>query len=212
MAAYFTYTPYAVAAWNPGWLVHFLNIAYTPSRAAGFAAAGELFRHNEPGDPIEFETESWQGKNYRIERRDDRVLYKDETTFCYSNSNTEPLENIDRLEKVVGRGNSLFAECSGNGCYFLGKKSERKWSLTLMPKQVFTMDPGRGKSYRIMANRYVNCLKEPPVSMLFEDKIEFRFVAKKLISATTSDGKAITPEYDGRVCLAAGEYLLEVEI
>ncbi len=211
MAAYFTYTPYAVAAWNPGWLVHFLNIAHTPSRAAGFAAAGELFRHNEPGDPIEFGTESWQGKNYRIERGDDRVLYKDETTFCYSNSNTEPLENIERLVKVVGRGSSLFAECSGNGCYFLEKKSERKWSLTLMPKQAFTMDPGRGKSYRGMANRYVNCLKEPPVSILFEEEIEFRLVARKLISATASDGKAITPEDDGKVRLAAGEYLLEVE-
>ncbi|OQA79661.1 MAG: hypothetical protein BWY31_04201 [Lentisphaerae bacterium ADurb.Bin242] len=211
MAAYFTYTPYAAAAWNPGWLVHFLNIAHTPSRAAGFAAAGELFRNNEPGDPIEFGPESWQGKNYRIERRDDRVIYKDEHSFFYSNSNTEPLENIGQLERVVGRGNSLFAECSGNGCYFLEKKSDRKWSLTLMPKQAFMMDPGRGKSYRRMANRYVNCRKEPPVSMLFEEEIDFRLIAKKIVSATTDDGKIIFADADGNVRLAPGEYTLEVE-
>ena len=212
LAAYFTYTPYAVAAWNPGWLVHFMNIAHTPSRAAGFAAAGEIFRSHEPEDPVEMEPEAWHGNDYALERRNDFVYFKSGTVFRYSGDNTVPLGDAARLRIVSGRGKSLFAQSSSNGCYFLEKKEDREWLLTIFPAQRFLSDPGRGRTYRFMANRYVNCLKEPPVSQLSEKKVDFKLNAFELLSCRDArSGREIPVAGDGSVLVAPGSYLLEVK-
>lgn len=212
LAAYFTYTPFAVAAWNPGWLVHFMNIAHTPSRTAGFAAAGEIFRHHEPEDPVVMEPEAWHGSDYALERKNDFVYFKNESVFRYSNDNAVPLGDVSKLETVSGRGKSLFAESESNGCYFLEKKSDREWLLEIFPAQRFLSDPGRGKTYRQMANRYVDCRKEPPVSQLFEKKIDFKLNALKLVSCREAgSGKNIPVSADGSVLVAPGSYLLKVQ-
>ena len=211
MAAYFTYTPAAVAAWNPGWVVHFMNIAHTPSRAAGFAA-GEIFRNHEPADPVEMEPEAWHGSDYTLERKNDFVCFKNETTFRYSNDNMVPPGDVAKLRFVSGRGKSLFAESSSNGCYFLERRSRTEWSLVIFPAQRFLREPGRGKTYRFMANRYVNCLSEPPVSQLFEKKVDFRLNALKLVACREAEhGIAVPPEADGSLLLEPGSYLLETE-
>ena len=211
LAAYFTYTPYAVAAWNPGWLVHFMNIAHTPSRAAGFAAAGEIFRHHEPGDPVVMEPEAWHGSDYALERKNDFVYFKNDTVFRYSCDNDVALGDVSRLEFVSGRGRSQFAESSSNGCYFLERQSEDEWLLTIFPAQRFLSDPGRGKTYRFMANRYVNCLKEPPVSQLFEKKVDFRMNAYRIVSCREAEsGAEVAVSPDGAVLVEPGSYLLKV--
>ena len=212
LAAYFTYTPYAVAAWNPGWLVHFMNIAHTPSRAACFAAAGEIFRCHEPQDPITMEPEAWHGSDYALERKNDFVYFKNDSVFRYSNDNTIPLGDVSALKIVSGRGKSLFAESASNGIYFLERKNEHEWSLEIFPAQRFLSDPGRGRTYRSMANRYVNCLKEAPVSLLFEKKVDFKLNALKLVSCKNADdGTEIPVAADGSILVTPGSYLLKVE-
>lgn len=211
MASYFTYTPAAVAAWNPGWLVHFLSLEHTPARAAGFAAAGEIFRHHNPDDPITLEDQAWHGSDYAIERRNDFVYFKGETVFRYSNSNDIELEDVSTLELVSGRGNSRFASCDGNGFYLLEKIDSAHWRLTLFPRQQFVMAPERGKAYRPMANRYVNCLKEPPVSILKEQRVHFRLNAFTITEAACAlGGCPIEVGAGGELCIQAGTYLLTV--
>lgn len=75
MAAFFTYCPAAVAAWNPGWLVHYLNLLHTPRKAAAFAAAGEIFRKVTPRSKISMDDEVWTGKGFRIQRDGDSVVF-----------------------------------------------------------------------------------------------------------------------------------------
>ena len=89
LAAYFTYTPSAVAAWNPGWLVHYLNIAHTPARAAAFRAAGEIFRHCRNGNLCRT-PEEWSSENFLIRREGDRVLYRDRASYCHSGDCSVP--------------------------------------------------------------------------------------------------------------------------
>ena len=212
LAAYFTYTPYAVAAWNPGWLVHFMNIAHTPSRSACFAAAGEIFRYHEPQDPVVMEPEAWHGDNYALERKHDFVYFKNESIFRYSNDNAIPLGDISALSVVSGRGKSLFAESGSNGIYFLEKKNVHEWTLEIFPAQHFLSDPGRGRTYRCMANRYVNCLKEAPVSQLMEKKVDFKLNAFKLVSCKSIDDETEIPvAADGSILVKPGSYLLRVE-
>ncbi len=210
MAAYFTYTPYSVAAWNPGWVVHFMNIAHTPSQAAGFAAAGKIFRAMSPDSELVRNTEEWHGEGFRIERKNDFVSYLNETTFCYSNDNDIELPNPGKLEYVCGRGKSKFAECDGNGCYFLQKLDENRWELNIFPKQAFLSEPCRGKVFRGMANRYINCLKEPPVSQLSEAKLNFKLNAFKLSRCTTENGLDIEVT-ENIAKLSAGTYILTVK-
>lgn len=212
LAAYFTYTPYAVAAWNPGWLVHFMNIAHTPSRAAGFAAAGEIFRNHEPRDPVIMEENAWHGKDFALERKNDFVYFKNDSTFRYSNDNDIPLGDVSALKIVSGRGKSRFAESRSNGIYFLEKKNDQEWLLVIFPAQRFLSDPGRGKTYRSMANRYVNCLKEPPVSQLLEQKVDFKMNAFEISSCKSAeDGTDFPVASDKTLLLPPGSYLLKVK-
>lgn len=211
MAAFFTYTPYGVAAWNPGWLVHFLNIAHTPAKAAGFAAAGEIFRsHDENKLPLAMEENKWSGMNFSIERENDFVCFKDEHTFCYSSDNDLPLENPASLTYVAGRGNSRFACSESNGIYILEKAMDNRWKLAVFPTQRYLGEPGRGRSFKGMANRYVNCLKEPPVSQLSENTIDFRLKTCRIVSCVDINGKQCEVFEDNTIRVKAGEYILEV--
>lgn len=207
MAAFFTYTPYAVAAWNPGWLVHYMNLAHTPSRAAAFVAAGEIFRNHEPSDEVCMEEDSWHGRNYLLTRKNDLVFYRDETTICYSNDNECPIGDLSGIQHVSGRGKSLFAESDSNGCYFLEKIGKGLWRLNLFPAQKYLSDPGRGKAFRFMANRYVNCLKEPPVSLLMERKIIFRIVFSNIVLCRDLSGNTV-PVSNGWISVSPGVYEL----
>ncbi len=206
MAAYFTYTPAAVAAWNPGWLVHFLNLEHTPSKAAGFAAAAAIF-HRESAPGVTMEEERWSGDGYAIERKDDRVVYADNYIFCHStDTETEPPDR-QSLMKVFGRGASPVASCSGNGCYVLEKTSDSEWLLHLHPAQKFLSDPQRGRQFRQMANRWISCLKEPPVSQLREDELVFRFLLAPKWTITDIAGTTVFPQTGDRaVRLHPGDY------
>lgn len=206
MAAYFTYTPAAVAAWNPGWLIHYLNLEYTPSKAAGFAAAAAIFHQETASGPV-MEPERWSGKGYVIERKNDLVVYADREFFCYSNDTETQPPDRKSLRKIFGRGRSPLAACSGSGCYVLEKVSDSEWLLHLHPAQQYLADPQRGKQFRHMANRWISCLKEPPVSLLREDTLQFSFMLAPWKKITDQSGNT---EYartdDNAVRLRPGSY------
>ena len=206
MAAYFTYTPAAVAAWNPGWLIHFLNLEHTPSKAAGFAAAAAIF-HRESPPGLSMETERWSGEGYLIERKNDLVVYADKETFCHSNDTEIEPPDRNALKKVFGRGRSPIASCSGTGCYVLEKTSESEWLLHLHPSQRFLADPQRGRQFRHMANRWISCIKEAPVSQLREEAMTFSFLLKTNWSVTDMSGSTDFPKTaENTVSLLPGDY------
>lgn len=171
IAAYFTYTPAVVAAWNPGWLVHFMNLEHTPARAAGFAAAGWIFRSDKIG--FTCSENRWSGDDFSIERSGDRVIFNSDTIFCYSDSNDVRISEPEKIEFLFGRGNSRYVQCDGNGIYVLEKCAANKWRLTLAPEQRYLSEPARGRAFTSMANRYVNCNRELPVSLLSTRKLRF---------------------------------------
>ncbi len=211
MAAYFTYTPAAVAEWNPGWLVHYLAMEHTPSKAAGFAAAAAIFHSaNEP--ELVTGEEKWSGKNFLIKRQNDLTVYADETFFCYSNDTDIMPPHPEKLVKIFGRGKSKIASCSGNGCYVLEKISEKQWKLHLHPAQRFLSDPQRGRQFRHMANRWVSCLKEAPVSQLLEQKLSFHFALGELESVSSADSMQTVKLSDQTGCeILPGSYLINLK-
>ena len=210
MAAYFTYTPAAVAQWNPGWLVHYLAMEHTPSKAAGFAVAAAIFHSDDQPELVTGE-ETWKGRKFLIERKNDLAVYADQTTFCYSNDTDIVPPQPEQLVKIFGRGKSKIASSSGNGCYVLEKIAEKQWKLHLHPSQKFLADPQRGRRFRAMANRWISCLKEGPVSQLMEQKVTFRFSLGNLESVTSLDTtKNIVLSDPDRCELMPGIYLINI--
>lgn len=209
MAAYFTYTPYAVAAWNPGWVVHYLNIAHTPRRAAALAAAGKLFRAYQNRSFLRGPGE-WRGDTFLIRREGDRVLWNDGSAYCHvSDAAEEPLDR-NALRLVCGCGSSPMVSCSGNGFHILEKQPDGSWRFTLFPAQRYLMEPARGRAFLSMANRYVNCLRELPVSMLLEKKLIVRFPGFGKVRCMDECGVENAPEGDS-FHLFPGTYRIEAE-
>ena len=215
MAAFFTYTPAAVAAYNPGWLIHYLNLEHTPNKAAAFAAAGEIFRGEIGADALKRGDDAWSGKTFNIQRQPSNVDFYDAAdgrAFRYAASTGRVIADTSRLETISGRGTSCAVACDGSGSYYLQKESAKQWKLWLFANQKYVNDPAGAKTFRPMANRYMNIDNLPVVSRLLEQPVRFTFKLGKVARCERLAG-AKEPELKpgGDLTLHAGEYLLAVE-
>jgi hypothetical protein len=212
MAAFFTYTPSSVAQYNPGWLVHYLNLEHTPGKATAFAAAGEIFRRDIPGDKLTKETERWTGSSFFITHKPDNVDFYNGRIFRYAASTSRKLGDVSQLEIISGRGNSQVVECNGNGSYYLRKIDNNHWQLSLFANEKIVNDPAGTRKFRGMANRYMNTDEIPVVSRLYYQPLQFQF---KIGRTTKYEAKSEShsPQLldDGKWELYPGEYILELE-
>ena len=140
-ATQFAYDPMAIAYGNTEYQTHYLNLAYTPSKAISMLIASRVF-HNVP-----------RKKNFGTYPADSvfdafRVSYKEslsemntESEFLYSNtSRTKPL-NASKLLHVAGVGSSDAVVYDGTGAYFVDKLENGVWRLEVMPDAIFIRDP-----------------------------------------------------------------------
>lgn len=140
-ATQFAYDPMAIANVNTEYQTHYLNLAYTPSKAISLMIASEVF-HNVP-----------RLKNYGSYPADSvfdrfRVSYKNssselnsEDKFYYSNSTSATPVNSAKLSSIAGVGNSPVVQYTGTGAYFLDKLNKSIWRLEVMPDVVYIRDP-----------------------------------------------------------------------
>jgi hypothetical protein len=140
-ATQFAYDPMAIAYANTEYQTHYLNLAYTPSKAISMLIASRVF-HKVP-----------RLKNYGAYPADSvfdgfRVSYKEslsemntEDEFYYSNSTgTRPI-NAEKLNHIAGVGNSFLVKYNGAGAYFLDKLEDGIWRLEVMPDAIPIRDP-----------------------------------------------------------------------
>jgi len=214
MGAFFTYTPSAVAAYNPGWVVHYLNIEHTPNKAAAFAAAGEIFRCAFAEDALTRTDSVWTGPMFDIRRKPSNVTFYDPAdgrVFRYAASTNRKLSDLSRLEVISGRGNSCAVSCDGSGSYYLKKESPTQWHLRLFADQKYVNDPNGPQTFRSMANRYMNIDNIPVVSRLIERPIAFAFKLGRVTRCERLSGErepVLSPS--GTLTLLAGEYRLTI--
>jgi hypothetical protein len=140
-ATQFAYDPMALAFANTEYQTHYLNLAYTPSKAISMLIASEVF-HKVP-----------RLKSYGTYPASSvfdvfRVNYKDQSSemnsadkFYYSNTTLTKPVNPSRLKKIAGVGNSPVVQYNGSGAYFLDKLEDGIWRLELMPDAVHIRDP-----------------------------------------------------------------------
>jgi hypothetical protein len=176
MAAMFTYTPAAVAEYNPGWLVHYLNYHHTPRKAAALAAAGNLFRGEPLGSPLPAGTATWSGGGWEIDGERDRVAVRSGTTLIHAGDVEagSPALAGAPPEVIQGVGANPYAASASNGIWRLRRLAAGELELELEPGQRTVADPLRGRAFRPMANRYMDVNAVPPVSRLVEGEWRFR--------------------------------------
>jgi hypothetical protein len=140
-ATQFAYDPMGIGHTNTEYQTHYLNLAYTPSKAISILIASRVF-HNVP-----------RLKNYGVYPADSvfdafRVSYEEslsemntEREFYYSNSTPTKPVNVDKLQHLAGVGSSSVVKYTGSGAYFLDKLEDGVWRLEVMPDAVHIHDP-----------------------------------------------------------------------
>jgi hypothetical protein len=130
-----------IAHVNTEYQTHYLNLAYTPSKAISFMIAAEAFRRvprlknygNYPVDSV-FDV-------FRVSYRNNLSEMNTAEKFYYSNTTSTQPVNAAQLRAVAGVGSSVLVRYEGTGAYFLDKIEEGVWRLELMPDAVRISDP-----------------------------------------------------------------------
>lgn len=140
-ATQFAYDPLATAYGNTEYQTHYLNLAYTPSKAISLLIASRVFHTvprlksygSYPADTL-FDV-------FRVSYRNSLSEMNSEEEFYYSNSTSTVPKNTQKLRHIAGVGNSPVVQYSGTGAYFLDRSGDNTWRLEVMPDVVQLRDP-----------------------------------------------------------------------
>jgi len=140
-ATQFAYDPMATAFANTEYQTHYVNLAYTPSKAISLLIAGHAFRqlprHKSwgtfPADTL-FDA-------FRVSYKQQLSEMNTEEAFYYSNTTATVPKNGAALKHIAGVGSSPIVQYEGTGAYFLDKLADGVWRLEVMPDAIFIRDP-----------------------------------------------------------------------
>lgn len=139
-ATQFAYDPLALAYANTEYQTHYLNLAYTPSKAISLLIASEAFHRvprlknygTYPADSV-FDA-------FRVSYRNNLSEMNTEQKFYYSNTTLSTPVNSNTLIAIAGVGSSPVVQYDGSGAYFLDKIEDGVWRLEIMPDAVYIRD------------------------------------------------------------------------
>ena len=140
-ATQFAYDPIDLAFANTEYQTHYLNLAYTPSKAISLKIAAEAFREIENGESFGRFPKNNSFANTTLHYQKDLAIYNAEEKFIYTNSTETLAKNISKLKEIVGIGNSEIVKYDGNGAYFLDKIQDGIWRLEVLPDVLWVNDP-----------------------------------------------------------------------
>jgi hypothetical protein len=140
-ATQFAYDPMATAYANTEYQTHYLNLAYTPSKAISLLIASKAFHRLPrlksygayPADTV-FDV-------FRVSYPNNLSEMNSEEEFYYSNSTTARPVNPTKLKHIAGVGTSPVVAYEGTGAYFFDQLEEGIWRLEVMPNALHIRDP-----------------------------------------------------------------------
>lgn len=140
-ATQFAYDPMATAYANTEYQTHYLNLAYTPSKAISLLIASKAF-HSLPrlksygGYPADTMFGS-----FRVSYRNELSEMNSTSEFYYSNTTTTQPVSPEKLQHIAGAGSSPVVHYEGTGAYFLDRMNNGNWRLEVMPDALTVNDP-----------------------------------------------------------------------
>ncbi len=140
-ATQFAYDPMATAYANTEYQTHYVNLAYTPSKAISLLIARKAFHLVPRGKKYAAYPADSTFEDFRVSYINDLSEMNSATEFYYSNTTTTTPKDVSGLQHVAGVGSSSIAKYSGYGAYFLDKIVDGVWRLEVMPDAVTIRDP-----------------------------------------------------------------------
>lgn len=145
-ATQFAYDPLALAYANTEYQTHYLNLAYTPSKAISILIASRVF-HGAPRMahygvyPADSVFDAGATGQFRVSYRNELSEMNSREEFYYTNTtDTRPVD-IAALRHLAGVGTSPVVRYGGTGAYFLDRVGEGSWRLEVMPDAIALRDP-----------------------------------------------------------------------
>lgn len=137
----FAYDPTDLAPYNTEYQTHFLNLAYTPSKALSMMVASEAAQGLPIGSDYGIFPQDTVFGDFRVSYLRDLSEMNSPEKFIYSNSTETRPKDIATLNQIAGTGNSPIVKYEGTGAYFLDRLSDGVWRLEVMPDVVLKSDP-----------------------------------------------------------------------
>lgn len=142
-ATQFAYDPMATASSNVEYQTHYLNLAYTPSKAISLLIAARAF-HELPR--LKKYVSDTLFEAFRLDHKNSLSEMNTAKEFYFSNTTTSKPVNSSLLQHIAGVGSSELSKYEGTGAYFIDRLEEGLWRMEVMPDAVFIRDPFENNS------------------------------------------------------------------
>ncbi|RIV21295.1 membrane or secreted protein [Fibrisoma montanum] len=140
-ATQFAYDPMAFAYANTDYQTHYLNLAYTPSKAISMLIAARVFHETPRFKKYGKYPQDTTFGPFRVSYARALSEMNTETAFYHSNPTPSKPVNPARLQHIAGVGSSPIVTYRGTGAYFLDKIGNGVWRLEVMPDAIRVRDP-----------------------------------------------------------------------
>jgi hypothetical protein len=140
-ATQFAYDPMATAYANTEYQTHYLNLAYTPSKAISLLIAGKVFHQVPMYKSYGSYPADTTFSVFKISYKQQLSQMNSPTEFYYSNNTTTLPVQPNMLQHIAGVGSSPVVKYTGTGAYFLDKVAAGVWRLEVMPDATRLRDP-----------------------------------------------------------------------
>lgn len=141
IATHFAYEPIYLAHANTEYNTHYMNLAYTPSKAIALMISGKIFREIPMYRDLGTYPQNLKFGNFEINYENDLAVYNSAEEFIYTNTNSHKLKNLNSIKKIAGVGDSEVIKYTGTGAYFLDRIEKGVWRLEVMPDVVLIGNP-----------------------------------------------------------------------
>ncbi|KAA3623749.1 MAG: hypothetical protein DWQ02_24050, partial [Bacteroidetes bacterium] len=141
IATHFSYDPTFMAYANTEYNTHYMNLAYTPSKALSLMICSEIFHHIPMYADLGKYPDNLSFEGFDINYQQDLAQYNVPEKFIYTNHTDAKPVDESQLTKIAGFGNSAVVRYSGLGAYFLDKIDKGIWRLEVMPDAVWVDNP-----------------------------------------------------------------------
>lgn len=153
--AMFAYDMLVSAKANLGWQTHFLNLVYSPQKAASAIIAAEAMRTL----PLYESYGTYPGNTsfgpVRVSYEENLSEFVTEECFMYTENTETTPPHTDKLTRIAGFHSSPLIQYKGEGLYFLDKVQNGIWRLELYPDALLVKDPFARMSPEKIVSRLV---------------------------------------------------------
>ncbi|WP_051205206.1 cellulase family glycosylhydrolase [Salinimicrobium xinjiangense] len=141
IGTHFAYDPTFLAPYNTEYDTHYMNLAYTPSKALALMISGEIFRNLPMNKDLGAYPANLNFGNFSISYEKDLAEMNSAEKLIYTNTTETRPKDQKKLKQIAGFGSSPVVKYEGKGAYFLDKLENGAWRLEVMPDAILVENP-----------------------------------------------------------------------